>query len=177
LLEALDCCSRFFEKHGGHAQAVGCTLKQEFADKKGIRQLSEALQAYADSVLSAEDLVPSLTIDAVLDVEDVNPGLCKDLERLGPFGIGNPVPSFTTEQVPISRGPWILKEQHLKLELEGNGRPLDVIWWRNKEAARGLEPGTPIDLVYSVSCDTYRGQEKILLTVKDMRSQSPNRSP
>ena len=94
---------------------------------------------------------------------------CADLDRLSPFGIGNPFPILATRNVPISAGPWVLKEKHLKFRSNGAGVPLDVIWWQNGDRVANLGTGDTLDVVYTLSRDTYRGREKLLLTLRDLR--------
>jgi single-stranded-DNA-specific exonuclease len=170
LLRALDSCSEFFERYGGHAQAVGCTIKREYCDPEGVAALGRRLSEYADSILPAEALIPKVRIDSVLEVETLGLGLCGELERLAPFGIGNPVPTFASYGVTISGGPWILKERHLKLQTRVNGHALDVIWWRKARMAERLDPSRAVDLVYTLSRETYLGEDRLLLTVKDLRT-------
>jgi single-stranded-DNA-specific exonuclease len=169
LLRALDSCSDLFERYGGHAQAVGCTIRREYCNEAGVAALTRRLSQHADSVLLPEALIPKLRIDSVLGVDTLDLELCGELERLAPFGIGNPVPTFASYGVPITGGPWILKDRHLKLQTRANGNALDVIWWRKGGMAGHLEPGRAVDLVYTLSRETYLGEDRLLLTVKDLR--------
>jgi len=168
LLDAIQHCSRYFVRFGGHAQAAGCTLKPEYCSILGLEEVRAALQEYAAANIREEDLQPEIPVDAVLSVESVNLEFCRQLERLAPFGVGNPVPFFSSEQVEIQGGPWIIGDRHLKLSARGNGLPIDVIWWRHGNRASELQVGQRVDLVYTVGREEFRGQERIVLTVKDL---------
>jgi single-stranded-DNA-specific exonuclease len=148
---------------------VGCTLKKEFANEEGVAALSEGLRSFAAARLTPALLTPEIPIDATLPIESLSLSLCDQLEMLAPYGIGNPLPIFASRGVKVLRGPWILKDQHLKLQARANGIPVDVIWWRHAQAAEQLGVGTSFDVTYSVSRNSYMGQESILLTVKDLR--------
>lgn len=169
LLQALTDCADVFEKFGGHAQAVGCTLRGDCATPDELQKIRTRLENHAASCLTEEQLIPSLTVDALIAQADLNFELCEALEPLAPFGIGNPVPTFVTRDLLVERGPWILKEKHLKWQAHPNGVPVDVIWWRNGEAADLVNPGARVDVAYHVTREAFRGNEKLLLTVKDMR--------
>jgi len=169
ILEALEHCEGYLERFGGHAQAAGITLKQGFTDQHGLSQFKERLESYASSRLGEADMEPVLRIDEFLEIGDVNFERCADLDRLSPFGIGNPFPILATRNLPISGGPWVLKEKHLKFRSNGAGVPLDVIWWQNGDRVANLGTGDTLDVVYTLSRDTYRGREKLLLTLRDLR--------
>jgi single-stranded-DNA-specific exonuclease len=169
ILEALEHCESYLERFGGHAQAAGLTLKQDYTDEKGFCQFKECLQSYAAVRLVAADMEPVLQIDGFLEIGDVNFQRCADLDRLAPFGIGNPFPVFATRSLPISAGPWVLKGKHLKFRSNGGGTPLDVIWWQNGERAANLGRGDTLDVAYTLSRDTYQGREKLLLTLQDLQ--------
>jgi single-stranded-DNA-specific exonuclease len=168
LLKSLEHADRFFDRYGGHAQAVGCTLKPEYSNPAGVAELRQTLQRYAVGKLSPDMLEPELRIDYRVPVGKLSFAMCADLERLAPFGIGNPVPVFASSHLVISAGPWILKEKHLKLAVEANGTPVDLIWWRNGRAADGLAIGQSIEAAYTLSREEFRGDERLLLTVKDL---------
>jgi single-stranded-DNA-specific exonuclease len=172
LLKALDHCKGFFQKHGGHAQAVGCTLREEFCNPKGIDALRARLKDYADSILDTATLTPILTIDSNVPIDQISLDFYSELSRLAPYGIGNPVPVFRSRGARVVGGPWILKDRHLKLRVAGKSEPLDVIWWRNGAAAQDVESGSSIDVVYQLAKDVYRGKEKLVLTVKDLKTAS-----
>jgi single-stranded-DNA-specific exonuclease len=172
MLRAMDSCRDFFVKYGGHAQAVGCTLDSGRKNGAIIQKLSEKLDSYASSVLKPRDLVPELGIDACLPVEHLTLDLFRDIDQLSPFGHGNPVPLFSSKGVAVGDGPWILKEQHLKWRVRAGRDLLDAIWWRRAAAVNELRSSNKVDLAYTLSRDNYLGEEKLLLTVKDMRGSA-----
>jgi single-stranded-DNA-specific exonuclease len=169
LLRALDHCKDLLSHYGGHAQAAGCSLKEKVCCSAGIERLSECLCDYADSVLNATDLVPELSIDILLPVDELSLEFFEEIDQLAPFGHGNPVPVFASENVTVGAGPWILKDEHLKARVQSNGALLDAIWWRRAAAVERLQDSQAVDLAYTLSKNNYLGEEKLLLTVKDMR--------
>ena len=71
----------------------------------------EAFAAHAASVLTPEDLMPEVRIDAVAQGDALSLSLAEELEQLAPFGMGNPrvsllVPAATSSDDPRARrGP------------------------------------------------------------------------
>ena len=169
LLDALTSCRDILAQFGGHAQAVGCTVSGPDLESK-LSQLEERLEEYASQHLSDDLLVPSLNIDAILPVEQLSFSLLRQVERLAPFGIGNPVPIFASRSAPLAAGPFLLKEKHLKLYVGANGHRLEAIWWRNGSVASSLERVSSLDLAYTLSREVYRGESKLLLTIEDLRA-------
>ena len=168
LVEALDHCRDMFVQYGGHSQAVGCTLKPENSKDEIIADLAGRLETFAAEMLSPEQLVPSLPIECVLPPEEVSCALYDQIQQLAPFGKGNPVPVFASEKMNIVGGPWVLKTRHLKLQVQGNGSKVDAIWWKNGDLADTIRGACQVDLAYTMERDRYQGQEKLLLTIRDL---------
>lgn len=172
LLEALEQCGEMFHSYGGHAQAVGCTLRGPQRDAARLRELAGKLQEYAARTLSAEQRIPVLKIESHLPLEVVSSSLYEDLQLLGPFGNGNPLPVFASHGVQLLQGPWLLKDRHLKFRVRANGSFREAIWWRNAAAAQALSGGSRLDLAYTLSRNSYQGEERIYLTIRDLRVHS-----
>jgi single-stranded-DNA-specific exonuclease len=112
LLDALESCRELFTRYGGHSHAVGFSLPSE-----RVPELRKRLDEYARLRLTPADFEPVLDLDADLDLEQVTPDLFQALERLEPFGQGNPEPVFAARAVRLMAPPKILKDKHLKLKL------------------------------------------------------------
>lgn len=90
--ESLVGVSSLLDRFGGHAMAAGLSLREE-----NIGALEDALNARAK--LSEEDFATKVSIDMSLDIEYANIELVKELNRLEPFGTGNPHPLFVQRDV------------------------------------------------------------------------------
>ncbi|MGC2197271.1 MAG: hypothetical protein WA628_21525, partial [Terriglobales bacterium] len=75
------------------------------------------LDQYARLRLAPADFEPILDLDAELDLDQVTPDLFQALQRLQPFGQGNPEPIFSASAVRLMAPPKILKDKHVKLKL------------------------------------------------------------
>ncbi len=112
LLNALESCAALFTRFGGHSHAVGFSLPSA-----NLPELRARLDHYARGCLTLADFEPSLNFDAELSLDHVTPEFFSLLQRLEPFGVGNPQPVFTTRAVRLMASPRIMKDKHVKLKL------------------------------------------------------------
>ena len=112
LLDALESCRELFTRYGGHSHAVGFSLPSV-----RVPELRAHLDHYARLRLTPADFEPILDLDAELGLDQVTPELFQALERLEPFGQGNPEPIFAAHAVRLMAPPKILKDKHIKLRL------------------------------------------------------------
>ncbi len=169
LLNGLDSCAELFEQYGGHAAAAGMKIKAE-----NIQILQEKLDAHAAEHLTAEELVPEIKIDALLSAKTLNLDLVSDLKRLEPFGMGNPKPVFATKNLSVIDDPFVMKDKHLRLRLrDENGKLLEAVWWDGvaKSDERTLKPNNRIEMAYTAEANTWNGNTRLQLVVKDLRME------
>jgi single-stranded-DNA-specific exonuclease len=160
LYDALAACSDHVLKFGGHRQAAGLTLAEE--------QL-EAFVSRFDQVvagtLTPEDFTPILQIDAELAPAEITPALVADLDRLRPFGMGNPEPLFLLKGALVTDRR-ILKDLHLKLRLEAGGVRFDAIGFGLAGAAPA---GDLVDVAVVPELNSWHGRERLQLRIKAIR--------
>jgi single-stranded-DNA-specific exonuclease len=124
LLNALESCAGLFTRFGGHAHAVGFSLPAT-----NLPELCARLDDYARARLTLSDFEPALDFDTELALDQVTPELFNLLQRLEPFGVGNPQPVFAARAVRLMAPPRIMKDKHVKLKLApamGSPSPPDL---------------------------------------------------
>jgi len=120
MLDALESCHELFTRFGGHAHAAGFALPSS-----RIPELRARLDARARSLLSEADLEPSLIFDTELSLDQITPELFACLQRLEPFGMGNPEPVFIARNLRLLAPPRVVKEKHLKIRVrQATGEPV-----------------------------------------------------
>ena len=175
LLDALESCAGLFTRFGGHAHAVGFSLPSE-----RIPALAEALEQFARARLKPEDFEPQIALDARLSLAEITPKLFQEIQKLEPFGVGNPEPRFSLTNARVLAPPRVLKEKHLKLRLgsaesfplKSNGRfvaGMDAMAWRLAAQSPSLAPGDLIDAAISLDEDHHPEYSCLQLTVHDLR--------
>ncbi|MCB8975773.1 MAG: single-stranded-DNA-specific exonuclease RecJ, partial [Ardenticatenaceae bacterium] len=167
ITDALDEVADLLVRHGGHAQAAGFTVRNA-----NLPEFLSRITEVAERKLRDLELVPTLSIDAEIALEEVDWALFEHLQQLEPTGAANPQP------VLLSRGVEVVHHRavgqsgaHLQLTLAAdslNGyREIGAIAFRQGEWANHLPQ--VIDLVYSVSVNEWRGNRNLQLMVQDIR--------
>ena len=114
---ALGACAQHLQRFGGHRAAAGLSIAPG-----ELEAFAAAFAAHADTVLDEDDLAPVTRIDAIVPGSALTLGLASELERLAPFGLGNPdvtllVPACETVQ-PGAVGDG----KHLRFRIRQSGR-------------------------------------------------------
>ena len=167
LLEALESMPELFRRFGGHKYAAGVTMEADRVEEFRLR-----FNAYAAALLTPEDFLRQVQIDAVLDLREINERAVADIFSLAPFGAGNPPPQFAALNVEVAGPPAVLKEKHLRLAVRQNGRTLTLKAWNFAERAAELAPGARIDVAFQIEEDAYsaaRGYPPWCATLRDFR--------
>ncbi len=159
LLEALTSCSEFLERFGGHRYAAGVGLKMENIDRFSANFEAAALQILGDS-----ELVPILDIDADVCPVEVDLALAKELQRIEPFGAGNPEPTLMMRGVTVVERR-IVGDGHLKLRVSVAGQIFNAIAFRQAECSTdGL-----LDIAFFPECNLWNNSTTLQLRIKAIR--------
>ncbi|MCU1327801.1 MAG: single-stranded-DNA-specific exonuclease RecJ [Bryobacterales bacterium] len=152
LLDALESMRELFHKFGGHAHAAGLTLGEAQLDEFKLR-----LCDYAGSRLSAEDMMPVVQVDGVLEPSEADERLLFALEKIAPFGMHNPRPIFAFRSAGLSgpAQPW--KERHLKIMARKGGRNLLLKAFGMGDQAEAINEAGIIDVTFELERDWYGG--------------------
>ena len=166
MLAALEHCADVFVRFGGHKQAAGLTM-----ESSRVPEFRARINAYADDVLEPDQLRPRLRIDAPLSLKAITPDLVRGLDSLGPFGMGNPRPIFHASPVEIVDGPRSIKERHLSMTFNQEGRRFRAIAWRAAEQAEFLDRNRAgVNLAFSLERNEYKGETYLELNVADIKA-------
>ncbi|GFO69181.1 single-stranded-DNA-specific exonuclease RecJ [Geomonas limicola] len=160
LLDAIKGCADHLVRFGGHSHAAGLSILEEELERFALK-FDEA----ASSVLDADALTPSLAYDAELRAADVSEALVEEVDRMKPFGMGNPEPLFLLKGATVTSSR-VLKGGHLKLQISLGGRSFDAIGFglAEKEVAGGR-----VDLLCTPGINVWNGKSSLQLTIKDLR--------
>ena len=114
---ALAACSQHLVRFGGHRAAAGLSI-----DPDRIEAFAEAFAEHADTALGDDDLHSVTIVDAVVSAEDLTLSLAQELDRLAPFGLGNPdVTLLVPGSQPIAPAT-VGDGKHLRFRVRQNGR-------------------------------------------------------
>lgn len=140
---------------GGHAMAAGFSAPFENAD-----QVTEALNTYASSMLTAEDFQPICEVDAEVLSHEITFREIEALEMLAPFGNMNPTPTFCSrgcvvyEMQPTKNG-----SQRVRLSAKG-GQAL-VGFYSVADVPEWFSPKMTADVIFIPELNEWQGVKKV----------------
>jgi single-stranded-DNA-specific exonuclease len=115
---ALRGCAQFLERFGGHRAAAGLSILPEF-----VEPFADAFALQAESLLTPDDLVPATVVDAVLPRgAKLTLDLCEELQRLAPFGLGNPDVTLLAPGCELGELATVGEGKHLRFRVQRDGR-------------------------------------------------------
>ena len=148
---------------GGHPMAAGFAI-----DPERIPDFRRGLARTIEAATKGEMPVFELVIEAYQNLGDISLELVEALERLAPFGPGNPSLVLAARNLTLQSSSFIGKTgEHLQLIVEDStGATQRVVWWQG--AGAGLPEG-PFDLAYSIRSSNYRGLREVQVEWIDAR--------
>ena len=158
-------------KGGGHIMAAGFSLEEE-----KIEQFRKFVGEYVIEKIGTEAIIPVVEIDAMLDVGGANTELADYLEKLEPFGAGNPEPRLMVRNVKIVRSS-LIGVGHVRCILTSdNGASIKAIAFRvgdNEIGNAMLNPGNgKFDAVGVLRHDRWNGRNEVQFIIEDLRKVS-----
>ncbi len=169
IVAALAECKEMFVQYGGHAQAAGFTI-----ESARLEALRRRLVDSAARQLSSVDLRPVLNVDAEAGPSALVGAPWTDIQRMAPFGVGNPQPTF------VARGAQVMAckvvgngGKHLSMTLKHRGAV-----WSGIAFGLGDTPvraGDCMDVAYTMLLDTWNGAERLKMNILDIASASAGR--
>jgi len=152
LLDSLESMPHLFIKFGGHRGAAGVTLATDNVDE--FRRL---FAAYASRVLTPEDFEPVQRIDATIRFKQITNAFWQSVQRLEPFGMGNPAPVFAAIDVEVVGEPTLMKEKHLRFGAAQDGRVIPFKAFNMAHRIAELPVGAHLDIAFKMEADDYWG--------------------
>jgi single-stranded-DNA-specific exonuclease len=155
ITQAIASAAPLLSNYGGHPMAAGLGL-----DPAKIPEFQRTLERSVTQQSGAQPILDSLAIDSFLPLENLTLDLVEALDRLAPFGPGNPGLILATRSLSLQSHSAIGKSgEHLQLIVEdAGGVSRKVMWW---QGAGSPLPEGRFDLAYTVRANNYRGQRAI----------------
>lgn len=163
LFHALKECRQFLHAFGGHAHAAGLLIT-----RNSIEDFKNSINRFAHDKLTFEDLLPSLDVDMEVNLSDLTETVVQELERLEPFGTGNPEPLFFTRTLKLKSEPQFLSRETLKFWVSDGVTNMQAIGFGMSSLGDNLLQAKSFDLVYTPRIDNWQLDTSIILEVKDI---------
>ncbi len=161
LMSALENCSDLLSNFGGHTRAAGFSVPVS-----NLPQFRERMLNLAKDRLDGLDLRPHIDIDAEVSLSIFAGDTYEKLQKLAPFGSGNPLPTFVSCGVEVVEQRLVgSQNEHLKLKVKQAGIVWDAIGFGLGTCAGEITPN--MDIVYNLDLDCWNGEEKLRLSLLD----------
>ena len=150
---------------GGHKAAAGFTM-----EKKNYDQFRAVASKLSNKKIKDKDLERRIEVDIKISLSKLNMSIVKELEKLQPFGIGNPQPTFYSEVEILDVKTFGKKNDHLKiivrdadfkLPTSNFQLPIEFVSFGKAAKYSSLSKGQKIKIVYSLEIDRWGGNEKL----------------
>ncbi|HEY7128368.1 MAG TPA: single-stranded-DNA-specific exonuclease RecJ [Nitrospira sp.] len=165
LYQGLAACKDLLDAFGGHPSAAGVTVQESRLD-----EFRERFAAVVSEWTRGTAAVPTLHVDAEVQLTDITAKLIKEIGVFHPFGAGNPEPTFAVKGLQVMESRTV-GEKHLKMTVrQGRSMPFDSIGFGMKSLLdRGIPARASVDLAFLPELNRWNGYDRIQLRIRDLR--------
>ena len=167
LYNALESCKKYLVRFGGHASAAGLGIMDDQIDA-----FRAAFCDYVKNNIPEEMKSPEILVDGEFNlgarIETVY-----NIEKMGPFGSGNPRPIMYSKMVYLSEEPKTMgaDNRHFCGTFQQNGMssPLRAISFGNGRWVEemSVHGAGPFDILFHVTLNTFAGRTNVELNLID----------
>ena len=162
LVDAIRACEGYLIAGGGHAMAAGLSIRE-----KNMDRFRANFAEYVLANTSEEDRRPRLIYDAEIGFSQLSLDFLASYELLQPFGNANPQPVFVSRNVGLSRPPFHMKNNHLRLMLRQGYHEQDAVFFGGGEHEL---PEPPWDIAFTIDRNTYRGKTSLQIIIQGVKA-------
>ena len=162
----LNECEDLLITYGGHAMAAGIKIYE-----KNIPELRNRINTILAGRSTDGRYTPELSIDDVLELEDINLDFLKQTQRLEPCGAGNHKPVFAAKGLNVLEVRACGADgKHLLMRL-GRGRAIsDAIGFNLCSRWKPSDfHGAAVDVAFTLKEDNFRGRRSVKLNLLDIK--------
>jgi single-stranded-DNA-specific exonuclease len=166
LLAGLEACAEHLEGFGGHRAAAGLQIRAE-----NLEAFQEAFAVHAASVLGPDDLKRTERIDAMVGGAGLGLDLAEELQRLAPFGMGNPGVRLLVPSARVRDVRAMGEGKHARFSLHsGAHRALGVAFGR---ASLGVGEDDPVDAAVRLEINRWNGSVEPRVVLRELYPREP----
>ncbi len=165
VMEVLDKLNDIIIEYGGHKGAAGLKIW-----KKDYEKFDERINTVTSLMIKEEELEPEIEIDCRFPSDEWDKNLYENvMEKLEPFGEGNPRPVFLDEDVYVMGNIKVRKNEHLDFYIGKNGKFFRAFVPQRSDIYDKIVSGrTKLSIVYTPEIDYYSKKRDISFKVLDL---------
>ncbi len=166
LYAGLASCSDLLMNFGGHRVAAGFTIARE-----NIPRFRDRLGSLVLDHIGPQGFVRTLSVDGGVTFEELNSDLLQQIEKMAPFGPGNPEPRLGVRGVEVLASR-IVGSSHLKLKLRQQGMIFDAIAFNQGDLlGKQIRNGSRLAAVFTPRLNVWNGKTSLELDIKDIKTE------
>jgi single-stranded-DNA-specific exonuclease len=171
---ALTRCGPHLRRYGGHAMAAGLEI-----GRGEVERFADRFEAAVREQTGAGDVAERvLWADLESRADDWDLATVEALQRLAPFGAGNPEPRFLLRGVRVAGRPRMLgaEASHLSFALQQRGGAVRVVGFHRADLHDLAASEQTLDMLVTATVNEWRGTRTPELRLLDARrhvAQSP----
>ncbi len=168
IIEFIRSSSDLLIDAGGHPMAAGFTV-----ETKNLSLLQKKLEDLAEKLLNDGHLTRTLKIDYELDLSLVDKNLYQEIQKLSPFGMKNPEPTFLSKNIIIEDMRIVGRDgKHMKLKVKSQNAKvkIDGIAFGMGERIKEFHVGDSVNIVYTIDNNVWNGNSTLQLKIKDIKN-------
>ncbi len=145
---------------GGHAGAAGFTIKTE-----NIDSFKTKITNFINQKLANINLIPTIDVDAQMELSAINLTNCKIIDQFKPFGIANNEPLFIFKNLKVTDKRLLgSQKEHLKLKFNN----IDAIAFKKGDLDSQINVSSSVDIIASLSINSWKGNISPQLMIKEI---------
>lgn len=165
LYEALHACRAHLLGYGGHFAAAGMTMN--------IDQLEAFKEAFEKAVadrITPEQMVPEISINAQLPLDQISMQFFQIIAQMEPFGPDNMRPIFIAKNVRDTGYSKLVKEAHISFNLTQGNNSVRGIGYNMPDKIDIVKSGKPFDIVFQLQLNEWQGTQSVQIQVMDLKA-------
>jgi len=163
--EAIGACSDVVEQFGGHKYAAGLSIRSENFEEFA-RRFENLVKQKANGVPT----LPEIEYDLQISLSDINPGMLNIINQMAPFGPGNMIPVFRSDNLYSNGSACVLKDKHLKMNVHQQGEGIDCIGFGMSHHIHTVSDMNIFQACYCIEENTFNGKTSLQLKLKDIKN-------
>jgi single-stranded-DNA-specific exonuclease len=130
----------------------------------------EKFEEVVGSTITDEQLIQQVSIEAQIELADIDSKFFRILSQFAPFGPENMSPVFLSKNVYVSGNAGLVGGNHVKMFIMQPGSAaFSCIAFNQAELLPQLKQGVPFDVCYTIEENVWREQRSIQLNIKAIR--------
>ncbi|ARN55825.1 single-stranded-DNA-specific exonuclease RecJ [Sedimentisphaera salicampi] len=166
ILNAINACSDHLVKFGGHSEAAGITIETE-----NLPRFVEDFEEYAKENVSDDILVQKLEIEGWFGIKNFSPKTFQQLEKIAPFGKGNPRPLFAARGIRLEGSPQKIgaAKEHLRFVIRDAGGRMPCVAFKMASYYNKLLESDYFSVAFEPIFNEYNGEKRPQFVIRDFK--------